>query len=61
MKLKAMTRMMTEPVKTPIWLDRNSPTCGTRKIPRAMPCRISATIRTSQTAKALVMTANRVV
>ena len=46
---------MIEPVKTPIIsLERNSPEkLGTRKIPRIMPCKVSATIRTSQTARAL--------
>jgi hypothetical protein len=33
----------------PIWLIRKSPTQGTRRRPQAMPCRISAAIKRSQT------------
>ncbi len=52
-----IAKMIIDPVNTPIWLDRNSPTCGTRKMPRAMPCRLSATIRINQTV--MVMMAMR--
>ncbi len=35
--------------KEPIYRDGKSPLHGTRRTPRAMPCRMSAAIRVSQT------------
>lgn len=52
-KKRVITKIITEPVNTPIWLERNSPTRGTTKTAQTMPCRISAAIRMIQTVRAL--------
>jgi len=45
-----ISRNNTLPVKTPIWPDRKSPTCGRKKIHRKVPCTSSTANTSSHTA-----------